>query len=191
MKELLGYFAGDGSVRAVPAVGNTPEVWVLGSSAAGARVAAGLGLPYAFAHHLNARGAVEALLAYRESTVFPTLLSVAVIAADTDERAEWLAGPERLKILSRHHGRRILLPDPETAAAHPYSEADRAELEVRRGHLVVGSPPAVQERLQGLLDRMGPHELMITTPVYDHGDRRHSYELVADLVKRLRPAHSD
>ncbi|MEV4603782.1 MsnO8 family LLM class oxidoreductase [Amycolatopsis sp. NPDC049253] len=119
VKELLGYFAGDGSVRAVPAVGNTPAVWVLGWSPAGARVAAGLGLPYAFAHHLNARLAREALPAYREITVRPTLRSVAVIAADTDERARWLAGPERLKILSRHRGRRILLPDPETAAAHP------------------------------------------------------------------------
>ncbi|MEW2506896.1 LLM class flavin-dependent oxidoreductase [Amycolatopsis sp. NPDC047767] len=191
VKELLGYFAGEGSVRAVPAIGNTPEAWVLGSSVAGARVAAGLGLPYAFAHHLNARDAFEALRAYREITVRPTLLSVAVIAADTDERAQWLAGPERLKILSRHHGRRILLPDPETAAAHPYTDADRAELEAQCGHLVVGSPPTVRERLQGLVDRTGPHELMITTPGYDHADRRRSYELVADVVDRLRPAHRD
>ncbi|MEV6902278.1 hypothetical protein [Amycolatopsis sp. NPDC051372] len=154
-------------------------------------MAAGLGLPYAFAHHLNARDAFEALLSYREITVRPTLLSVAVIAADTDEHAEWLAGPERLKILRRHHARRILLPDPETAAAHPYTEAGRAELEARCGHLVVGSPSTVQERLQGLLDRTAPHELMITTPVYDHADRRHSYELVADVVNRLLPAHSD
>ncbi|MEV4603781.1 hypothetical protein AB0K15_41180 [Amycolatopsis sp. NPDC049253] len=42
----------------------------------------------------------------------------------------------------------------------------------------------MRDRLQGLLDRTAPHELMITTPVRDHADRRHSHELVADLVTR-------
>ncbi|WP_326835516.1 LLM class flavin-dependent oxidoreductase [Amycolatopsis rhabdoformis] len=189
VKDLLAYFAGDRPVPAVPAIGNVPDVWVLGSSAAGARTAAGLGLPYAYAHHLNAREAVEALAEYRRITVRPTLLSVAVIAADTDVHAAWLAGPARLKALSRHRGRRILLPDPETAAVG-LSDADPEEITAHSDHLVAGSPETVQDRLQGLLDRAGPHELMITTPVFDHADRRRSYELVAEVAQRLRPVHS-
>ncbi|MGW4489650.1 hypothetical protein ACWEOE_38175 [Amycolatopsis sp. NPDC004368] len=96
----------------------------------------------------------------------------------------------RLKILSRHHGRRILLPEPETAAAG-LAGLDPEEILARCAHLVVGAPSAVGERLQDLLDRAGPHEPMITTPVFDHADRRRSSELVAEIARGLRPVHSE
>ena len=54
-----------------------------------------------------------------------TLVSVSVIAAEDDDRARWLAGPVRLKVLSRARGRRILLPSPEEAAANPRSTSAR------------------------------------------------------------------
>ncbi|AHH95945.1 LLM class flavin-dependent oxidoreductase [Kutzneria viridogrisea] len=193
--ELIGYFAPDQeqSVRAVPAIGNTPPIWVLGSSTASARLAGSLGLAYAFAHHLNPSGAAEAVHTYRELFQSPTgtpstLVSVSVIAADTEERAEWLAGSTRLKVLSRVRGQRILLPSPEEAAARSYTEQDRAEIAARSGSVLVGSPDTVRERLQAVLDDTGAEELMITTPVFDHGDRRRSYELVSQIAGLLRPA---
>ena len=52
--ELLGYL-GDAAagrvVRAIPGAGTKVPVWILGSSLFGAQLAAGLGLPYAFASH--------------------------------------------------------------------------------------------------------------------------------------------
>jgi len=197
--ELLGYFDPDGdeAVRAVPAVGNAPEVWILGSSTASARLAGSLGLAYAFAHHLNPGDAVAALRTYRAGfrpapgrTCAPaSLLSVSVIAADTDEHAERLAGPTRLKVLSRLRGRRILLPSPEDAAAYPYTDADRAEIAARAGGVLTGSPDTLRSRLRDLLDRTGAGagagELMVTTPVYAHADRRRSYELLAGVAATL------
>ncbi|MFI5611923.1 LLM class flavin-dependent oxidoreductase [Amycolatopsis sp. NPDC051903] len=187
--ELLAYFAeGDGRIRAVPAAGHRPEVWLLGSGTGSARVARERNLPYAFAHHLNADGAEEALGAYGNAGA--ALLSVAVIVADTDERAEWLAGPARLKVLSRLRGQRILLPDPGTAAEYPYTEDDRAEIAARCAHLVVGSPDTAGAKLRDLLDRTGAGELMVTTPVFDHADRRRSYELLASIAQRTGGSHS-
>ncbi|MCO5974072.1 LLM class flavin-dependent oxidoreductase [Actinoallomurus soli] len=196
--ELLGYFDGasDDGVRAIPAIGNRPAIWILGSSAASARLAASLGLAYAFAHHLNPGEAVNAVRAHRAlrrppetaGPAPPALISVSVIAADTDERAEWLAGPLRLKLLSRAQGRRILLPRPEEAAAHPYTDADRVEIAERTKGVVVGSPETVRRRLQRLLDETGADELMVTTPVYDHADRRRSYELLGGIAPSLRSA---
>jgi luciferase family oxidoreductase group 1 len=198
VEELIGYFGQDDDqpVMAVPAIGNAPPIWILGSSAASAQLAGSLGLAYAFAHHLNPGDAAEATHTYRD--VFQpsagrlaapsTLVSVSVIAADTDERAEWLAGSTRLKVLSRLHGQRILLPSPEDAAAYSYSEADRAEIAAHSDSVLVGSPDTVRKQLQSVLDDTAAGELMVTTPVYDHAERRRSYELVSEIATLLRPA---
>lgn len=178
LAELLGYLNEEAHPAAIPVLGgNRPPVWLLGSSPASAALAAELGLPYAYAHHLSGR----------TMRVGPdrTLVSVSVIAAEDDEHAEWLAGSIRLKVLSRHRGTRILLPGPEEAAAYPYTAADRADIAARVGGVIVGSPATVRKRLQAIIDETGTTELMVTTPVYDHAARRRSYELVARLADDL------
>lgn len=196
LQELLGYFDADEDqvTKAIPAIGNVPPIWLLGSSTASARLAGSLGLAYAFAHHLKPDDAPEATRLYRDSfepagrvPAPSTLVSVSVIAADTDERAEWLAGSTRLKVLSRVRGNRIRLPSPEDAAAYPYTGADREEIAARSGSVLVGSPDTVRKLLQSVLDDTGADELMVTTPVYDHRDRRHSYELVSEIANLLQP----
>ncbi|WP_431914424.1 LLM class flavin-dependent oxidoreductase [Nonomuraea jabiensis] len=189
----------DAPVKAIPVLGgNVPSLWLLGSTTSSAELAAELGLPYAFAHHLNPETAVEATRTYRErfrpsdhAAAPTTLVSVSVIAAEDDERAEWLAGSTRLKVLSRVRGNRILLPSPEDAAAYPYTEDDRTEIAARSGGVLVGSPATVTGHLQSVLDATGTGELMVTTPVHHHADRRRSYELVASIADRLRlsPKH--
>lgn len=184
----------DAPVKATPVLGgNTPQVWLLGSSTASAELAGELGLPYAFAHHLAPGAAAEATRVYRErfrpsgvAAAPATLVSVSVIAAEDDDRARWLAGPIRLKVLSRARGRRILLPTPEEAAAHPYSDDDRAEIAARSPGLLTGGPETVTEHLRAVLDETGADELMVTTPVHDHADRLRSYELLASVAGRLR-----
>ena len=44
-----------------------PPIWILGSSDYSARIAAGLGLGFAFARHLNPRDAAEVMRLYREA----------------------------------------------------------------------------------------------------------------------------
>ncbi|MDX3105026.1 LLM class flavin-dependent oxidoreductase [Nonomuraea angiospora] len=183
----------DAQVKAIPVLGgNVPALWLLGSTTGSAELAAELGLPYAFAHHLNAETASDAMNTYREhfrpsdhAATPTTLVSVSVIAAEDDERAEWLAGSTRLKVLSRIRGNRILLPSPEDAAAYPYTDDDRTEIAARSGGVLAGSPATVVEHLQSVLDATGTDELMVTTPIYHHADRRRSYELVASLADRL------
>ncbi|GAA1939711.1 LLM class flavin-dependent oxidoreductase [Amycolatopsis minnesotensis] len=196
LEELIRYFEPDEDqvVKAVPAIGNVPPIWVLGSSTASARLAGSLGLAYAFAHHLKPDATPEAIRLYHDSFAPTgrlrepsTLVSVSVIAADTDERAEWLAGSTRLKVLSRVRGNRIRLPSPEDAAAYPYTASDREEIAARSGSVLTGSPETVRKLLQAVLDDTGAAELMVTTPVYEHRDRRRSYELVSEIASLLRP----
>ncbi len=177
LDELLGYLNEDAHPAAIPVLGgNAPPLWLLGSSPASATLAAELDLPYAYAHHLTGR----------PMRVGPhrTLVSVSVIAAEDDERAEWLTGSTRLKVLSRHRGTRILLPSPEEAAAYPYTDADRAEIATHK--VIAGGPATVTKHLQTILDETHTTELMVTTPVYDHTARRRSYELLATIADDLR-----
>jgi luciferase family oxidoreductase group 1 len=198
IEELQAFFdpPEDARPKAIPVLGgNVPPIWLLGSSTTSAELAGELGLSYAFAHHLNPDMAVDATRTYRERfrasdhTATPkTLVSVSVIAAEDDERAEWLAGSTRLKVLSRIRGNRIQLPSPEDAAAYPYTDDDRAEIATRSGRVLVGSPETVTKHLQRVLDDTGTDELMVTTPVYHHADRRLSHELVAAIAGRLLPS---
>lgn len=192
LAELREYFEpGEGrAVRAAPAEGNKPPVWLLGSSGFSAQLAGQLGLPFSFAHHFSAENTIPAVQIYRNafqpSEVLQepyVMLGVSVIAAESDERARWLAGPSGLTFLSLRRGRPIPLPTPEEAEAYPYTEMDHVFLEERFGSNIAGSPETVLKGLETLLADTDADELMITTMVHDHADRRRSYEIVADLAK--------
>ncbi|ALG11911.1 LLM class flavin-dependent oxidoreductase [Kibdelosporangium phytohabitans] len=197
LEELLGYLdpREEDSVKAIPVVGgNVPALWLLGQSPTSAQLAGELGMSYAYAHHLRPDGVADTVRAYREhfrpsaGAAEPTVLvSASVIAADDDEHAGWLAGSTRLKVLSRTLGTRIRLPSPEDAAAYPYTGDDRAEIARHSGRVLVGGPETVAKHLQKVLDDTGADELMVTTPVYDHAERRRSYELLASIADGLRP----
>jgi len=51
----------------------------------------------------------------------------------------------------------------------------------------VGTPATVRERLAPLIAATHADELMVTTMIYDHAARRHSYELLAQAFE-LKPA---
>nr|WP_312871942.1 MsnO8 family LLM class oxidoreductase [Amycolatopsis acididurans] len=192
VEELQSYLdpPEDAQVKAIPAAGgNAPPLWLLGSTTTSAQLAADLGLPYAFAHHLNPGAAARATRVYRDRfrpsarAAAPTVLvSVSAIAAEDDARAEWLAGSTRLKVLSQVRGNRIQLPTPEDAADYSYTDDDRAEIAAHSGSVLTGSPETLAERLRSVLDATAADELMVTTPVYHHADRRRSYELLATAL---------
>src|ERR1700684_419944 len=96
--ELQGYLAGHSvvpGVDAVPGKGSRVPLYILGSSLFGAKLAAALGLPYAFASHFAPAALAPALAAYRsefrpsEQLEQPYVIAgVNVIAADTTTAAE-------------------------------------------------------------------------------------------------------
>ena len=189
---LINFFSGadeDTGILAMPGRGDMPSIWLLGSSDYSAQLAGYLGLPFSFAHHFSAANTEAALAAYR-STFEPSrwleqpyaMLAVAAICADTDERAQWLSGPSRLSFIRRRTGPPMPLPTPEEAAAYPYTTLDAEIARQRFADQAIGSPETVARQLSGLLERTAADELMLTTQVYDIGERIHSLELIADKV---------
>jgi len=198
LMDLLGYFTGRwpeghpfARITAVPGRGYQPAMWLLGSSGYSAQVAGVLGLPFAFAHHFSPANTLPALDLYR-SHFRPSemlgepyaMVAAAVVCADTDERARWLAGPGALSFLRLRAGRPGPLPSPEEAAAYPYNELERAFVQDRQATQLIGSPQTVRRGLAELLKATAADELMITTMVFDPADRLRSFELIAALARQ-------
>jgi luciferase family oxidoreductase group 1 len=189
---LMGYFTGpsERGVHAIPALGNPPDIWLLGSSGYSAQVAGLLGLPFAFAHHFSAANTLPALALYRER-FRPSarlkepyaLVCASVVAAEDDERARYLAGPGGLSFLRLRQGRPGRMPTPEEAAAYPYDEVEKAFLADRMSTQIIGGPDTVLKGITSLLEQTQADELMIVTMVHDPADQRRSYELVAELAE--------
>jgi luciferase family oxidoreductase group 1 len=189
LTELLAYFHGDGPVLAVPAAGQEPALWLLGSSGYSAQVAGLLGLPFAFAHHFSGENTDAALALYRQ-TFRPSavlaqpyaMICAAVLTAETDAEARRLALPSALQFLQLRLGTPGLVPTPEEAAAYPYSDQERAFIEQRMAGQIIGSPATVREGVRALVERTGVDELMVTTNTHDGADRIRSYELLSGAL---------
>ena len=198
LAELVAFFRGAfpgehpySRIRAVPGEGDMPELWLLGSTGYSAQAAAYLGLPFAFAHHFSPANTVPALHLYRDrfqpssSLGEPhAMVAVAVVCADTDERAAWLHGSSRLSVLRLRSGAPGPLPTPEEAAAYPYTPDEQVRVRAFTADHVVGGPDAVRRGLDELLAVTQADELMVTTNVHDHRERLRSFELVAQLAGR-------
>jgi alkanesulfonate monooxygenase SsuD/methylene tetrahydromethanopterin reductase-like flavin-dependent oxidoreductase (luciferase family) len=72
------------------------------------------------------------------------------------------------------------LESPAAAAAYPYTDVDRERMARHHARLAIGSASTVKDRLLDLVEATRADELMLTTMLYDHAARRHSYELLAD-----------
>ena len=193
LAELRSYFASglaaEGApdrIRAIPAEGNEPPVWLLGSTGYSAELAGLLGLPFAFAHHFSAANARPALALYRRAFTPSaqlakpySLISVSVLCAHDADSALWLHGSSRLSTLRLRAGRPSTLPSPEEAASRPYSPAELAVIaEATQSH-IVGDPATVIQALDRLVADTGADEVMVTTSTFAHADRLASYELLA------------
>ena len=190
VRELMQYFrpALPGQrIVAVPGEGQDVPVWILGSSLYGARLAAALGLPYAFASHFAPAQLDAALEVYR-AEFRPSqrlerphaMVGVTVVAADTDEQARFLATSLEQAVVSLRSGRPRRLPPPKSGLS--WGPAERAMLDQFLACSAIGGPQTVARRLHEIEERTKADELIIATQVFDFAARLRSYELVASGV---------
>jgi luciferase family oxidoreductase group 1 len=189
--ELLRYLgpADPGQhVIAVPGLGSNVPLWILGSSLFGAQVAAALGLPFAFASHFAPALLMEALDLYRTrfrpSTQLDkpyVMLGLNVFAADTDEEALLLASSLQQAVINLRSGRPGQLPPPVEGYAHQLPPAARAMLDDMLSCSAIGAPATVRESIVAFVAQTQPQELMITSQIFAHAARLHSYRITAQV----------
>lgn len=204
--ELLSYFgdpvswASGRTVSAFPGAGLHVPVWILGSSLFGARVAAELGLPYAFASHFAPVDLDEAVALYRRefrpSVTHASLrephlmLGLNIVAGDTDRDAKRLATSLHQSFIALRRGMPTPLRPPVDTMEGLWTEAERAQLEAMLACSIVGSPDTVRHGLDAFVARTRPDELIVTAQVYDHAARLRSFEIVAEVAMGERARES-
>ena len=195
LDELRAYFNPEldsqyRSVRAIPGEGLNVPVWLLGSSGYSAQLAGQLGLPFSFASHFSPENTLGALKLYR-SNFQPSkdlqepyaMVGVNVIAADTDEEAEFLATSMQQQFLNLFRNNPSPLLPPVRNLENQLSEYERMLLDSRIGSSIVGSPETIKMKLRQFLDETQADEMIINAQIFDHNARLKSFEIVSDVFK--------
>jgi luciferase family oxidoreductase group 1 len=175
-------------------VGLELPIWILGSSLYGAQLAADYGLPYAFASHFAPDYLQEAIKTYR--TYFRpsaqlkkpyAVFGVNVIAADTDEEAQYLFTTLQQHYTRARRNTRGQLPPPIADIDAFWEPHEKAGVMRSLACSVVGSPKTIRQGLQRLLEISGADEILVAGQIYDHAARLRSFEIAAEVIRNLEP----
>jgi len=197
LAELRSYFAETqpDQVRAVPGQGLDVPIYLLGSSDFGARLAAELGLPYAFASHFAPDYLAVALALYR-SQFTPSashdrphaMVGVNVFAADTDDEANRLFTSLQMQFLNLVRGTPGKLRPPVDTMEGRWNPAERDHIQRMTRCSAVGSPEMVRQKLEVILDATEADELILTGQIFDHAARLRSFEIAAGVMADINAA---
>ena len=186
LQRLLGPLQAGQDVVAVPGNGTDVPIWLLGSSLFSARLAAERGLPYAFASHFAPAMLLQAIDIYRRNfrpsakLAQPYLMiGVPVIAAESDDEAEFLASSTYQRVLGILRGDRRPLPPPVAdylAGLHPQ---ERSAIGDFLGAAVIGGPDTVSDGLLALKEATKADEMILVSDIFDPALRLRSLEITA------------
>jgi luciferase family oxidoreductase group 1 len=194
--ELQGYLTGQSrvpNVDAVPGKGSNVPLYILGSSLFGARLAALLGLPYAFASHF-APAALEAALAVYRSEFRPSeqlerpyaMAGVNVLAADSAAAAATQLQSVRRARAVNLFGRRFGLSGSSVGdeqADEILAAGAAAHVDEMLTHTALGTRDEVRSTLDEFLRLTGVDELITVHPAPAAEDRLRSITLLAEAME--------
>lgn len=176
-------------VIAVPGSGTEVPIWLLGSSLFSAQLAGMRGLPYAFASHFAPRMMHEAIRVYRDhftpSAVLDkpyVMLGVPLVAADSDEQADYLATSVYRRILNLIRGQSLVQQPPVPSMEGLWLPHEKDAVGSFLGLAMIGSPAKIRAKLEVLLEQTQADELIFTCDLYEHADRLHSYQLLSEIL---------
>ena len=196
LQELRSYLGPEKSgqaVKAIPGQGSNVPITLLGSSGFSARLAAELGLPFAFAAHFAPEYLYAAAELYRQqfrpSDVLrkPHLMvAVQVIAAESDAAASRLFTTAQQRFLRLIRNQPVELLPPVDSMAPLWQDWEREAVESKLGAAIVGSDATVKTGLETLVSKTGADEIIVVADTYDHADRIESYRRVAAIAESIR-----
>lgn len=193
VRELLHYFepaqAGQ-AVRAVPGAGIPVPVWLLGSSLFSARLAAAMGLPFAFASHFAPDAMDQALAVYRSEFRRSqyldgpyAVLGLNVVAAESEAEAKRLFTTQQQSFVNLRRGKPGLIPPPIDDIEAFWQPHEKQGVQSALACAVVGDVRQVGEGMAAFAARHKPDEILITANIYDHAARKRSFGLAMQAWK--------
>ena len=178
-------------MKATPMPPQAPPVWLLGSGAGSAQLAAEKGLPYMFAHFINGEGGQEFTARYRENFLHHqgngpyTGFAIFAVCQETNEQAEYIASSLDLSLAM---GAQAMpsdgTPPPDRAIVYEYSKFEKLLVAENRRRMVVGDPVQVVDQLEALGEEYGADEVMIVSVAHNFNDKLTTFRLIADEMKK-------
>ncbi len=175
-----------GKIKVTPADVKLPPVWLLGSSGFSAELAARVGVGFAYAAHINAAGAVESMREYRDGFRDSSyleqphaILAVAVVVGDTEEQAADLYQIVKVGMARLVTGKPYATPTIEEARAYEFSDEEIQRLGSMMPNVFVGTAEIVAGKVAAMASSCQADEVMITTMLANHVDRRRVIEGMA------------
>ncbi|MGB5326135.1 MAG: LLM class flavin-dependent oxidoreductase [Pseudomonadales bacterium] len=187
VEALINYLRND---KAKPLVSPKPPaelpVWMLGSSADSAHLAAQHGLRYTLGAFINPAASPSLIAAYKSHFVpgeqLPApyaMLAIGAFCADSEAQARALQRTYDVNFFRFVTGQSngTFLP-PHEAMNVPVSAALQGFMNQREALRAIGTPEQVHARLQELAKRYDVDEIMLVTNAYYFEDRLRSFELI-------------
>lgn len=192
IKQLQAYFSKENSsskVRAFPGEGLDIPLWILGSSTDSAYLAAEMGLPYAFAAHFAPAQFWIAIDIYRNNFKpskqlrHPYVMAcVNVIAAETDEEAEFLSTSLIMLFLGLvTNSRKPIQPPGELPETYCLS-AIRSAVNSMMACTYIGNRDTLRNKLSKFIAETRIDELMVSSNIYDKDAKLKSFSILHDAL---------
>jgi len=188
LQHLLGPVQPGQRIIAMPGAGTEVPIWLLGSSLFSAQLAAERGLPYAFASHFAPRMMLAAIDMYRRlfkpSKVLSqpyVVIGVPLIAAPSDDEAEFLASSTYQRVLGILTGDRRPLQPPVHNFMQQLHPQERAAIADFLGAAVIGGPDKVGAGLKALAQQTQADEFMLVCDMFDPALRLQSLDIAAEI----------
>ena len=111
------------------------------------------------------------------------MVGIPALAAETDERAEFLATSMYQRFLGIVRNQRAALPPPVEDMDKIWSPGERYAVAERMALMVVGGPQRIAQLLKKVVEMTGADELIVASDAYERKDRLRSYEILAEAAR--------
>jgi luciferase family oxidoreductase group 1 len=179
-----------GPLLAVPQAATIPQQWILSSSGGSSRIAAQFGMGLGIARFINGHAGPEVVKVYRDHfqpsqqfAVPEAVLSISVLCADTDEKANELRKLMDYRLLQFEKGNFDKPGGYESIRDYHFSPAELQRINYNSGRVVSGTPASVKQQLLQLADDFDINEIIVATMTGTVEDRKRSFELLAEVFE--------
>ena len=175
-------------LKASPQAPEPPDLFLLGTSASSAEMAADLGMPYVFALFLNSDQdeMAKAMKTYHrmfDGRFDPTgpgqkraMLALPVVVAESDREAARYAAEIKVIRISLESGRTLTTGTLEAAEDFGQQSGEKFEIQVHDAPVIHGSPDLALTKLFEVQELHNVEEIVVVTAINNFKKRLRSYE---------------
>ena len=184
-------------LRASPQAPEPPDLYLLGTSASSAEMAAEFGMPYVFALFLNSdeEEMSKAIKTYHNR--FPAsgagrkraMLALPVVVADSDDEAAGFAADIKVVRISLESGRTLTTGTREAAEKFGKQSGEKFQINVYDAPVIHGSPELALKKLFEIQESHNVEEIVVVTAINNFRKRLRSYELLSQALFKANGAN--